>query len=260
MSRIALFGCPLDAICMGKALDEIGHAMEKGSRLRHASLNVAKLVTMRTNEVLRADVTTSDLITADGMGIVLAARLTGVDLSERVTGVDLMDQIFALCSKRGFRPYILGARQDVLERAVQNITAKHPGLRLAGYRNGYFSRDEEPEIVRTINQTGADCLFVAVPTPMKERFLSRNEALLRPAVLMGVGGSIDVAAGLVRRAPVWLQRIGFEWAFRLVQDPKGMWRRYLTTNSTFAVWLIAALICQVAGRRFAPLQQNTKRP
>lgn len=255
MTRVALFGLAVDAISMDEALRRILATMRGRRRMCHAALNVAKLVRMRADPDLHADVRASDMVTADGMGIVLAARLTGQPLPERVTGVDLMERTLALCARHGFRPYLLGARQDVLEAAIYRLRLRHPGLVIAGYRNGYFQPDDEADIIAEINASRADCLFVGVPTPMKERFLARNRAALTPAFTMGVGGSIDVAAGLVRRAPRWMQQAGLEWIFRLTQEPRRMWRRYLVTNSRFALWLITALAYRAAGQRFSPLDQ-----
>lgn len=257
-SRVSLFGCPLDVLTIEQTVDQIALAIRQKRPITHAALNTAKLVNMRRNAELYRDVSQSDLVTADGMGIVLAARLVGYDLHDRVTGIDLMDKVLGLCARRGLRPFILGARQSVLEAALYRIKLKHPGLCLAGARNGYFTPDQEEEIVREINASQADCLFVGVPTPMKERFIARNRAKLSPCFVMGVGGSIDVIAGHVQRAPRWMQRCGLEWAFRTLQEPRRMWRRYLVTNSKFLVWLFCAALGRAIGRPFAPLADPSK--
>jgi N-acetylglucosaminyldiphosphoundecaprenol N-acetyl-beta-D-mannosaminyltransferase len=256
--RTDVLGCPVDAVGPDQVLALIADAMASRHRLCPTALNTAKLVAMRRDGELRRDVLGSDLITADGAGIVLAARLLGRPLPGRVAGIDLMAATIALAARRGFRPYLLGARPNVVEQAARHLLADHPGLTLAGWRDGYFGPGDEGAIVAAINASGADCLFVALPTPMKERFLARNRDSLAPPVIMGVGGSFDVIAGHVARAPAWMQGAGLEWLFRLMQEPRRMWRRYLVTNAVFAAWLVRALAARALGRRFAPITTRSR--
>lgn len=255
MSRINLFGCKLDAVTMDQTVERIAIAIHQRKRITHAALNTAKLISMRQDPELYRDVSTADLVTADGMGILLASRLAGQPLTERVTGIDLMERVLILCAKNGFRPYILGARQEVLDAAVYRIRLKHPELSLAGVRHGYFTPGDETTIIAEINASNADCVFVGVPTPMKERFIARNRHQLNAAFVMGVGGSIDVLAGHVQRAPSWMQRAGLEWLFRLLQEPRRMWRRYLVTNTKFLGWLLTATFYRAIGKAFVPLSE-----
>lgn len=254
--RVDVLGCPVDAVDRAAALDRIGEAMRTGRRLCPSLVNTAKLVGMNTDAELRRDVLAGDLVLADGAGVVLAAHLLGRPLPGRVAGIDLMHDTIALAAREGFRPYLLGARADVVRHAAERLTARHPGLDLAGWRDGYFRPGDEPSVVAAINASGADCLFVALPTPMKERFLFRNRVRLETPVIMGVGGSLDVVAGRVARAPGWAQRAGLEWLFRLMQEPVRMGRRYLVTNTIFGAWLIRAMAVRLAGQRYAPLARS----
>jgi N-acetylglucosaminyldiphosphoundecaprenol N-acetyl-beta-D-mannosaminyltransferase len=197
---------------------------------------------MRNDPVLRRDVVESDIVSPDGMGIVWGARLLGVPLRERVTGIDLMLALLAMSEREGFRPYILGAEPAVLQTACEAIKAKHPHLTFAGTHHGYFSNEEAPEIVESIRSCNADLLFVAMSTPRKEQFLHRYRDELGVPFLMGVGGSVDVIAGKVKRAPTWMQSLGLEWLFRTCQEPRRMWKRYVTTNSAYAWLLMRALM------------------
>lgn len=240
--RITFFSVPVDLLDMQETVARAEEAMESGKSTRHTALNVAKLVALRSNEELAEDVCGSDIVGIDGQGIVLGLRLFGVEKAERVAGCDLMVELLALCARTGRKPYILGARQDMLERAVANAKRDHPGLEFAGYRNGYFSPDDEPGIVADIAASGADCLFVAMPTPHKERFLKRNSDQLQVPFVMGVGGSVDWLAGHVTRAPGWMQRFGLEWLHRLLKEPRKMFKRYATTNIAFAGLLAGALL------------------
>lgn len=250
--RTDLLGCPLDPVTLDQAARIVGRAMTNRRRLIHVAVNVAKLIRMGCDPVLHRDVVQADMITADGMGIVLGARVVGQRLPERVAGIDLMDRVFALSARKGFRPYILGAKPEVLDAALYRLRLRHPALRIAGSHHGYFQPEDEAELVRAINVSGADCLFVGLPTPMKERFIARHSQSLAPAFIMGVGGSIDVLAGHVKRAPRWMQRAGLEWLYRTIQEPRRMWRRYLVTNTAFLGLMIKALALRVLGRSYAP--------
>lgn len=246
---VHFFDVPIHPLTMEETLGEVEAAMRERRPLQHVALNVAKLVNLRRDAELRADVFGADLVGVDGMGILVGARLLGVPLPERVAGVDLMERILGLCAEKGFRPYLLGARPEVLATAIAELERRHPGLELAGCRDGYFGAAEEPDVVAAIRDSGADCLFVGMPTPRKERFMAAHRAALGVPFVMGVGGGIDVLAGLVRRAPAAWQRSGFEWLYRTLQEPRRMWRRYLTTNVAYAGILARGLVERGMTRR-----------
>lgn len=239
--RPVFLGVPLDPLTMAETLARAEHAMRTRTPLHHVVVNVAKLVSLQRDAELRRDVLESDLINADGMGVVWGARLCGHRIPERVTGIDLMIALLERCARDGHACYFLGAKADVLERAIADLRRRLPDLRIAGYRDGYFRTDEEPDVVAAIRASGADCLFVAMPSPLKERFLRKHRDRLGASFIMGVGGSIDVVAGVVRRAPGWMQAVGLEWFYRLVQEPRRMWRRYLATNARYLVLLLREL-------------------
>ncbi len=213
--RSDFLGVPIDTLTMAETMAAVERAILTRERLLHVSLNVSKFVYLQKDLELRRDVVTADLVGVDGAGIILGARLLGIRVPERVTGVDLMEKIIEGCATRGWKPYLLGATQENLDQAVARLIARHPALRFAGLRNGYFQPQDERDIVAAINRSGADCLFIGMPTPRKERFIATHRDELRVPVIMGVGGSIDVVAGYVSRAPGWIQSIGFEWAYRL---------------------------------------------
>ena len=150
------------------------------------------------------------------------------------------------CSRRpsseGHSVYILGARQEVLQQAVDRLRAKHPALRFAGWRDGYFSPAEEPAVAQEIQASGADLLFVAMSSPRKEYFLGRYGEMMGVPFVMGVGGAIDVVSGVTRRAPQIWQKLGLEWLFRLLQEPKRMLGRYARTNARFLMMLSRELL------------------
>ncbi len=218
---------------------------EEAIRLRkstlHVAMNVAKLVNLRRDADLRADVLGSDIISVDGVGVAWGARLRGIRVPERVAGIDLMQELLQLCNDDGYRPYLFGARPEVLDAAVARIRSRYPKLEFAGYRNGYFMPEEESEIADEIRRSGADCLIVGISSPIKERFNRRYARSLDVPFVMGVGGAIDVMAGHVKRAPIWVQRVGMEWLYRVFQEPRRMWKRYLVSNTRYAGLMLAEL-------------------
>lgn len=237
--KVDIMGTPVDALSFPETVERIRGAMRSRVMLHQVSLNVAKLVNMRADPLLREDVLAGDIISADGMGIVLAGRLLGQPVPERVAGVDLMLATLELCAREGYRPFLLGARPEVVAQAAQAACRRFAGLRIAGMHDGYFTPEQEGAIIGEIVASGADCLFIAMPTPRKERFLKQHRSRLQLPFVMGVGGSFDILAGVVSRAPRWMQNSGLEWAYRVIQEPRRMWWRYARTNVAFA-WLLGS--------------------
>lgn len=228
-----LFGIPVDSVTMEEALGLVDRAIASRARLRIGVVNAAKIVNMRRDDALRRDVISSDLILADGMAVVWASRLLGRRLPERVPGIDLMLRILERGSGRGYAVYCLGATDEVLYAVVARIARDYPGVRIAGRHNGYFGPAEEAAVAGEIAASGADVLFVAMTSPKKENFLGRWGGELGVPVCHGVGGSFDILASKVRRAPETWQRLGLEWLYRVLQEPRRLWKRYLVTNALF---------------------------
>jgi N-acetylglucosaminyldiphosphoundecaprenol N-acetyl-beta-D-mannosaminyltransferase len=182
---------------------------------------------------LRAVIESSELVSADGQSVVWASKVLGDPLPSRVAGIDLMHELLSLAEQRGYRVYILGAKPEVLERALDQIRSWHPRIKLAGAHHGYFDEREDAALAADIAATNADILFVAMSSPRKEYWLGRYGQATGVPFVMGVGGSIDVIAGITRRAPRLLQRLGLEWFYRLLQEPRRLLRRYATTNLRF---------------------------
>ncbi len=237
-----MFGLVLDAVTMDEALSRIQDFIDHGGVHQHVAVNVDKVVKASRDPELRRTIKDADLVTADGQPIVWASRLLGKPLPERVTGIDLMTRLFGVAEARGYSVFLLGARSWVLERVVRRLRLEHPALRIAGTQHGYFDASEERTIVRQIAARGPDIVFVAMGSPAKERFLSRWKNDLGAKFVMGVGGSFDVYGGVVQRAPYWMQRVGCEWLYRLLQEPKRMWRRYLTEDARFLSILLREVL------------------
>jgi N-acetylglucosaminyldiphosphoundecaprenol N-acetyl-beta-D-mannosaminyltransferase len=234
---VHIFDIPIKAMTMDQVLDLIEQAISAAAPLQIGVVNAAKVVNMYRNPALGADVLSSDVIFADGASVVWASQILGTPLPERVAGIDLMMGMLERGHKSGYRVYLFGATEEVNRTVAERITADYPAVIVAGRRNGYFTADEEEAIADDIAQAKPDILLVAITSPKKEQFLARWSDRIKVPICHGVGGSFDVYAGKVKRAPLSWQRCGMEWLYRLLQEPGRMWKRYLVTNSLFC-WLI----------------------
>jgi N-acetylglucosaminyldiphosphoundecaprenol N-acetyl-beta-D-mannosaminyltransferase len=248
--RALVLGCEIDRVRMAEAVALCRVAVEKQGFLQHMALNAAKIVSLRADSRLQEAVAQSELVTADGQSVVWASRLLRDPLPERVAGIDLMEELFALAEREEYRVYLLGATDDTLGRAVERLLERHPALSIAGSHHGYFSEAESTAICEQIKAAAPDVLFVAMSSPRKEHWLAQHGRALGVPVIMGVGGALDVTAGDVRRAPPRLQALGLEWAYRLLQEPRRLSRRYLVTNTRF-ILLVAGELLRRGLRRAA---------
>lgn len=232
--RVELLGCPFDRANVQSTLDQC-LAWCEGPRVAHTvvTMNAALLCMMRRDAELRAACRGGDLIVADGVPVVWTSRLAGQPLPERVAGVDLTAKLLAAGAARGLSVYFLGARREVVEALVRFCRRNYPGLRVAGWRDGYFSTSDHASIIAEIARRAPHMLFVGMPSPFKETWCERHREALGVPVIVGVGGTFDVLTGYVRRAPRLLQAVGMEWFWRLAMEPRKMWRRYLYTNTEF---------------------------
>ena len=238
MNRINILNTNIDNYSMSETVDSVVQAIERKKQLHHVVVNAGKIVALQKDLVLRDSVNECDLINADGQSVVWASKLLGQPLKERVAGIDLMDNLVELSYRKGYKMYFLGAKEEIVEKVVKIYTEKYNSDIIAGFRNGYFSQEDEERIAFDISDSQAQILFVAISSPTKENFLYRNkEHLAKVNFIMGVGGSFDVIAGKVKRAPKWMQKYGLEWFYRFLQEPGRMWRRYLVGNTKF-IWLV----------------------
>ncbi len=231
-----MFGIEMHAWSMEESVEIIRSRLSQQIFTQHVVVNVAKIVHMQDDSVLAESVISSDVVNIDGAGVVLGGRFLGLDIPERVTGVDLFYALLAMAEKQQYSVYLLGAEDTVIKKTVERIEAQYPELKLAGFHHGYFW-DDEQKLVNEIAESKADMLFVAITSPKKERFINRWNEQLGIHFVMGVGGTFDVVAGKVNRAPPWMQKYGMEWLYRVIQEPGRMWKRYLTTNTRFA-WML----------------------
>jgi len=234
--RFRIAGCPVDQSSMDNAVSELCRRVDSNVKTHVIFVNAAKVVQYRDNQVLRHVMDRAQVLLADGMPVVWLSHLKGTPLCERVAGVDLMVRMIEASAHKGYRVYFLGGRPAVVSKVANYFKERYPTLQVAGYRDGYFSPSEEPIINLEINRSRADIVLIGMSTPQKELWADRNIDKLHATVCQGVGGGFDVIAGVAKRAPNWMQRVGLEWFFRLIQEPGRMWKRYLFSNTSF-IWL-----------------------
>ncbi|MFE9257688.1 WecB/TagA/CpsF family glycosyltransferase [Streptomyces sp. NPDC006879] len=240
--RQSLFGVSLDALTMKETVQRCLDVVRREERIEIGMVNAAKLVNMRRDPRLAKAVAGCDLVLADGQAVVWAGRVLGTRLPERVAGIDLFMHLLAAAEAEGISVYLLGAQQRVLDMMLQEIDERFPKLRVAGSRNGYFEDSEQEAIADAIADSGAQMLFLGMTSPKKEIFTAGYGTRTGANVVHGVGGSFDILAGITKRAPLAWQRVGLEWFYRTLQEPRRLGRRYLTTNAAFLLMTVREFI------------------
>ncbi|MEW6172785.1 MAG: WecB/TagA/CpsF family glycosyltransferase [Bacillota bacterium] len=221
-----MLGVEIDTVTLEGAATRAAELIALGGSHQVVTLNPEYLFRARKEKDLLEIVRQAALVTADGIGIVWAARVNGTGIPGRVTGIDLMLAICHRAAQAGWRVFFLGGRPGVAEDAAARLKSEIPGLQVAGTFHGYFSTAEEPEVIGRIRVTQPEVLFVGIGAPKQERWIHKNLRVLGVPLAMGVGGSFDVLSGRVKRAPVWMRRLGLEWLARLIREPR-RWRRML---------------------------------
>ncbi|HHU77239.1 MAG TPA: WecB/TagA/CpsF family glycosyltransferase [Firmicutes bacterium] len=223
-ARVRILGRPVDCLTRDAALGKIMQAW-RGKKFFHVVTANAEMIYRSTHDDMLAKVIEeAELVTADGIGVVLASRLLGRPAPERVAGYDLMISCLEQASRQNIPVFFLGARPEVLQKAVAAAVTRFPGLQVAGSRDGYFLPGEEEEVASQVSSRRPGLLLVAMGVPKQEKWISRFGDKLPPCVVMGVGGSFDVLSGKARRAPAWVQKAGLEWLYRIVREPSRLKR------------------------------------
>ena len=249
MESVAVLGCRVDTADAREAVARIV-ALARGDRPSLVvTLGTEMIVHAQRDPAFRAIVNGSALSLCDTIGVVLAARSRGATVAGRVAGVDLIEPLCVALAAADRSIYLLGAKGDTAARAAETLRAHVPGLRIAGARDGYFAPDEEPAVAAAIAASGANVLFVGLGSPRQERFVATRLAETGCAVGIGVGGSFDVLAGTVRRAPKLWRRLNLEWLHRLLLEP-ARFRRQLALP--YFVWLaLRERVLHPPARRFS---------
>lgn len=231
--RFNFLGTYLDPLNMQETLARIERLILNRKPSQHVAMNAWKVNLLQKDIKLRRIINHSALISADGQAIVWAAKFLGYDIPERVAGIDLFQELVRLSAEKGWRVYYFGGEQAIVQKVICEHQKLYPNLQIAGFRNGYFEERDSVKIASEIHESNADILFVGFSSPKKEFWIHTYFEILQVPFVMGVGGSFDVVAGKTKRAPLVMQKIGLEWLYRFLQEPKRMAKRYLIGNLLF---------------------------
>lgn len=232
-----MLGTEVSSLDMKETVDLITGWTEDGSRsLKHVVTANAEIIysSYRDGE-FRKVMEKAALITPDGAGVILAGRLLGKTFPQKVSGVELAAELFGTSFEKEISFYFLGGGPGIAELAAENLVKRYPRLKIAGIRDGYFSPEEEGDIVRQINESGADVLLVALGSPKQDYWIDRYRNRLTASVAIGVGGSLDIYAGIRKRAPRWMCNAGLEWLYRLLKEPHRFFRMFALPAFILAV-------------------------
>lgn len=235
-------GLEFDSVTVSEAVDRMEQAIRDRRIVRIACVNVALLMWARSSPSLMRIYRRCDLLVADGMGIYYGSRLLGHPTPAITNAVLVMYELVKRAAVNGYRVYLLGTKREILDLAVARLRLDYPTLEVVGHRDGFFSSNEESDVVREIAAARPDVLLIGITSVRKDEFLDRQLEALGVPVCLGVGGALDILAGVYRLAPEPVRRAGLEWLYRLAQEPRRLWRRYLTTNAIFGWLLIAAFV------------------
>lgn len=225
----------VDCISLDAVEAEVLDAIEQRQKKHLVFVNALKTFEIERDPRMAEALEGADYILADGVPVLWASRMLGRPLPGRVNGTDLFERLLLRAEERGKSVFLLGARQENLDALVEALKKRLPTLKIAGTRNGYFSDMEDDEVIDLINQSNADILFLGFSSPKKELWAYKNKGKITVPIIQGVGGSFDVVAGIIPRAPRWMQRWGLEWLDRVIKEPRRMFFRYLRSNTSFVL-------------------------
>lgn len=238
---IRLFSVPIRNCKMQQAIDSIIQYARQGTNANFAFVNADCLNKVWGQDRYRIALERMQEVYADGIGVKLAARMEGVTIEDNVNGTDLFPLLCEEAAKQKLKLFLLGARASVVEQCAKNMRQRFPGLIIAGTQQGYFKKSDADKVIKQINQSGADIVFVAFGAPLQEFWVDDYHHELQASVCICVGGCFDFYSGRISRAPLWLRELSMEWVWRLIQEPKRMWQRYIIGNPLFLyrAWKLA---------------------
>lgn len=246
--RVRIGRVAIDALRFDEAIDAIEGLVARGRGGMVFTPNVDHIVLAEDDARLRAAYEAADLALVDGLPVLWASRALGAPLPEKISGSDLLRPLVARAAARGWRVYLLGTTPEVAARATETLEREHPGLQVVGTSSPRIDLSTDADhraLIEAVKTARPDLVFLALGAPKQEIFAHHVRDAVRPAVLLGLGASLDFVAGAVRRAPPWMSRLGFEWLYRLASEPRRLWRRYLLRDPRF----FAILLREMSVRR-----------
>ncbi|MGI6129851.1 MAG: WecB/TagA/CpsF family glycosyltransferase [bacterium] len=235
MSRSEVLGIPLDKVTLKEARQQLAIWLQEDKTRLVFTPNAEIIALAQDNPELKKALITADLTVPDGIGVVWAARWLQSPLPERVPGIDLLQELMELAAEKGYSVYFLGSSPGVANEAARRLKKQHAGLYVIGTHHGYFSAEQEKDIISQIQEHRPDILVVALGAPKQELWLVKHRRQLPVKIAIGVGGSLDVLAGQVKRAPAFWQRLGLEWLYRILTQPKRLKRAWQLPRF---VWMV----------------------
>lgn len=231
--RIIILNTVIDVLDIPQTIELVEQYVKSKTQLHLMGVNADKINEVNQNERMKQIVNSCGVINADGGSVIIASRFLKKPLPERVAGIDLMQRLVALSAKKGYSVYLLGAKQEVVEKTAEVLKNEYSNLKLIGIHNGYFKELDWPSVSKELKEKKPDLVFVGITSPLKEYLIEYLQEEGNDCVFMGVGGSFDVISGSIPRAPMWIQRANLEWLFRVIQEPKRLFKRYFVGNWTF---------------------------
>lgn len=235
-NQIHVLSVPIDVVTMTEAVDRVLSLVGQPKLHMVATANAEMIMMAQDNQRLLEVLQQADLVVPDGAGALWAAEQQGQRFPERVTGCDLLQQLLKAAKAHNIKVYCLGGAEGVVKKALENMTAELGELPVVGYHSGYFTAEEEVDILDEIQRSGAQLVFIAFGVPKQEFWIQEKLAHLDGVVAMGVGGSFDVLAGMLKRAPLWMQENRLEWLYRLALQPKRIIRMLALPKFMWTVW------------------------
>jgi N-acetylglucosaminyldiphosphoundecaprenol N-acetyl-beta-D-mannosaminyltransferase len=245
-ARLDILGVRCDLVSLAEVVEQCVQTIDRNQCCRLSMINARKIRMAHEQPLIAEAIDTSHIAGADGVGVILAARLLGKRLNTgRVNGTDLMMALFKEANERGYSIYLLGSTREILNACMERLGTEYSNVKLLGMQDGYFQKDETEGIAHHIRKLKPNILFIGLPSPQKELFARKYQDVLRANIIHGVGGSFDVFAGQISRAPNWMQKFGLEWLHRLLKEPTRMGPRVINEN-----WYMIKLV--ILSRLFGP--------
>lgn len=231
--RIIILNTIIDVLSVNETIELVEKYVKTKTPLHLMGVNADKINEVNRNEKMKEIVNSCGIINADGASVVLASKYLNKPLPERIAGIDLMMDLVKLSASKKYSIYLLGAKQEIVEKTEDVLKKEFPNLIISGIHNGYFKKEDWKDISKDIKDKKPDFVFVGITSPIKEYLIEYLQNDGNNCVFMGVGGSFDVISGNIPRAPQWMQKMNLEWLFRVIQEPKRLFKRYFVGNIMF---------------------------
>lgn len=245
MDKVRIFGVEVDNLSFQEAVEAVNNFLESNRLNTICTPNTEMVMAAQNSPKLKELINNNDLIIPDGIGLIYGSKIRKKPLKERVTGFDLSIKLLEIANEKGYSLFLLGGKEGVAKKAAENIISQYPNIKITGYHHGYFkgshngyhNHEEELKIIRMINETKTDIIFVGLGFPRQEEWIANNKHRLYGKVIIGNGGTMDILAGVSKRAPEIFQRLGLEWFYRLIREPARIKRQMAIPRFVLAVLL-----------------------